>query len=865
MVAQILEKFKEIQANVLAFLEKNENAEENFQNLKTNLDEQKIYENLYCFTLFLNLLAKISNNYFHETDFYAKLIKIFSLFKKEIKEKFTDSDLFNIFKDNKKVLLFFLEEKIMQINNYIGVQMQSDKYKEANYPQYFFPEIKKYLKSIKTKFDFSENQILGLAHQMQKNNESSGKISFLLQTYGKSKEKSNDDKNDWISVFSKSLPNDFYENRKIGENEDQLCNLIRKDSIEDFIIFVKRQNYPLKSEINSSYYETNSFLLKNSKITLIEYAAFFGSIQIFQYLFKNGVELAPSIWFYAIHSNNPELIHLLEENHVIPESYQSIFNESIKCHHNDVANYIKTNYLDEKSNKKGEEKKKKKEENTVKDSNLVSLKSYNFAFIQEESISQKTFFYLCKYNYNIFVEYLMTESNLDINQIVTKKVEVDDDFNFTKETNVLHSAIKNGNVNIIKLLLGNEKLDVNYPKKFVMKYPQNEREWNYCLEYLLGTEWYEWHEFTIEGNDIMVEMSPLNYAIEIGNNEIVKLLLANEKIDVNSLSKYSMTSHDGNYNLMSPLHAAVEKENFEITQLLLNNKSTDVNLMNISLSIDPDENGKCIQRRDRTALHIAIEKENIKLVELLLSSEKVDVNLPRTWFKYTDDLDECGSCIFKKEKSALHIALYKENLEIINLLLQHDKIDVNIRCNELKSDIYFNSFEEWNERRAAEENPTFEKSYLWADIPYNLIYTLEENKSEKTPLFVAIEYRLNDVIQLLLQNKNIDVNARSIFVDTDLDFGDINLKNVNRNEIEEKTVLNLAIEDDNLECVKLLLKNENIDIELPTKLTRLPTKIEEQKKCDQNEKEEEKETTPLQIAEKIGNKLIINLLKNHKK
>ena len=53
--------------------------------------------------------------------------------------------------------------------------------------------------------------------------------------------------------------------------------------------------------------------------TLIEYSTFFGSIQIIQYLKYNKVPLTNSLWLYAIHSNNTEVIHFLEENEIKPE------------------------------------------------------------------------------------------------------------------------------------------------------------------------------------------------------------------------------------------------------------------------------------------------------------------------------------------------------------------------------------------------------------------------------------------------------------------------------------------------------------------------------------------------------------------
>ncbi|KAK8838612.1 hypothetical protein M9Y10_032646 [Tritrichomonas musculus] len=101
-------------------------------------------------------------------------------------------------------------------------------------------------------------------------------------------------------------------------------------------------------QIESSIYETNSFL-QNKKLTLIEYSAFFGSIQIFRFLFQNQVSLARSLWLYAIHGENPDIIHFLEENQIHPkdENYKECLKESIKCHHNDFAMYFKNNYINE--------------------------------------------------------------------------------------------------------------------------------------------------------------------------------------------------------------------------------------------------------------------------------------------------------------------------------------------------------------------------------------------------------------------------------------------------------------------------------------------------------------------------------------
>lgn len=75
----------------------------------------------------------------------------------------------------------------------------------------------------------------------------------------------------------------FEEKCRIGENDLYICSLIRQDSVEEFISFVNRTNCSLSKRIEPSIFDTNSFLCNKSP-TLIEYATFFGSIQIIQYL-----------------------------------------------------------------------------------------------------------------------------------------------------------------------------------------------------------------------------------------------------------------------------------------------------------------------------------------------------------------------------------------------------------------------------------------------------------------------------------------------------------------------------------------------------------------------------------------------------
>ena len=150
------------------------------------------------------------------------------------------------------------------------------------------------------------------------------------------------------SKFEEEDISKFEEKCRTGENDSYLCTLIREDSVEDFISHVTRLNITLSSKIKPSIYETNPYLI-GKEVSLIEYAAFFGSIQIAQYLKFNNVNFDFSLWFYSIHSNNADLIHFLEDNEIKPrrkefgvftnyksvrpnlESYPILLGEAIKC------------------------------------------------------------------------------------------------------------------------------------------------------------------------------------------------------------------------------------------------------------------------------------------------------------------------------------------------------------------------------------------------------------------------------------------------------------------------------------------------------------------------------------------------------
>ena len=91
-------------------------------------------------------------------------------------------------------------------------------------------------------------------------------------------------------------------------------------------------------------------------------------------------------------------------------SIQCLF-EAIKCHSNDIANYIKNAYILINNE-------------NVRDIFINSLKYYNFDMVQNELINNSAFVYLCQYNYFYIVDILLKENGIDINQIAILKKKI---------------------------------------------------------------------------------------------------------------------------------------------------------------------------------------------------------------------------------------------------------------------------------------------------------------------------------------------------------------------------------------------------------------------------------------------------------
>ena len=394
-----VEEKKQFYDILLEYIESETNNEDDFQPLKDILETKNIGGSRDELEDVLHLLLKLSKNHFRQPTLFSKIEQILTFFTEDIKQTFTNSELFDFFKLNKKILLFLFTNNIITIDQSIVDFIVS----KANLKRRLFfinrNPTKEFLEERKRKIN--DLKYADYYHYFYPEIE-----SFI-----------NEDKrteiNCELTKIDSQIFDNFDEKRKIGENDSYICSLIRNDSVEEFITYITKTNISISSIIQPSIFETNPLIIRKVP-TLIEYAAFFGSIQIFQYLQLNKVDVKPSIWLYAIHGRNAELIHLLEEYQIEPEdkTYEKCLKEAIKCHHNDIANYIQNNLLNEKAESKNIE------ENFSKNILSYSFHYYNYPYFPNEFNNKFIFYYTCLYDYFKLLFIILQENQVDINEKV---------------------------------------------------------------------------------------------------------------------------------------------------------------------------------------------------------------------------------------------------------------------------------------------------------------------------------------------------------------------------------------------------------------------------------------------------------------
>lgn len=112
-----IDEMKEIQMEVLEFLNNDSYILDDLQNKIESIYYSSLNQEFqYKLKLLFMLLLQISNDHHRSSNFFQKLEQIFSLFKDEIKKRFTNREFFDIFRSNKRII-FLLRNLLFSVNS----------------------------------------------------------------------------------------------------------------------------------------------------------------------------------------------------------------------------------------------------------------------------------------------------------------------------------------------------------------------------------------------------------------------------------------------------------------------------------------------------------------------------------------------------------------------------------------------------------------------------------------------------------------------------------------------------------------------------------------------------------------------------
>lgn len=233
------------------------------------------------------------------------------------------------------------------------------------------------------------------------------------------------------SIIRRCLQNGADEQNICEKEVDPLTISIQNDNISEFQNILSHSNISIDSKTHHSISQANEFANDGYESpTLIEYAAFNGSLNIFKFLWMNEAKLTNNILKMAVLGGSYEIIHLLESKNIVFDN--STLNTAIEYHRNEIVDYIQN-------------------------SNGIELNNSSFL----TSISN--------YNIDIFLNHIENCDKLDFENAIEIACEkgtldiVEYLSNFTKNKNQLGllKAAANGHLDIVMYLVNDMKCNVN--------------------------------------------------------------------------------------------------------------------------------------------------------------------------------------------------------------------------------------------------------------------------------------------------------------------------------------------------------------------------------------------------------------------
>ncbi|KAK8890051.1 hypothetical protein M9Y10_034810 [Tritrichomonas musculus] len=360
--------------------------------------------------------------------------------------------------------------------------------------------------------------------------------------------------------------------RETGFLTNSIFEIIKNDDINSFEKIAASPSFNPDIEMKETVFIPYPILHYNP--TLIQVAAYFGSIKIFKFLLLNKANIEyidrtnMSLIHFAIAGGNTEIIRILDQNDV---SFVGTPQIAAQYHRHDILEWlIDTKFHD------------------------ISLLDPKFGSIAHNAAISN----------NLYVfNYLQTQGNDTEDQVQNNENKWIDAPN-SKGLTPLHYAVSNGCFDTVYYLISTNKADVNKTDSDLDTplHIASYSGYSAVLRFLLITG----------PKSVLLKnkkgLNPIQIATMNGHDHILQTLLKRKDIDIN------MTNDDGK----TLLHLAVERGHSECLKVILSHQG-------VFISAHDNEG--------RTPLHDAAFKDHYECVKILLERKGIDINSCDTKFR----------------------------------------------------------------------------------------------------------------------------------------------------------------------------------------------------------------------------------------
>lgn len=190
-----IKEMKEIYNKLHKYICNEDNSESQLKDLINLLQDSLKKDNSNKLREIVHIINDISDNHYRTPNFFDKIEQILLQLKDDIKQSMSNSNIFNIVKENKRLLLWFIEQKIIIVDKSISTELYQLGY-----------------------FDY---------------------LNFEIQSGFNSK----------IDHTKDNGYQEFEQKRRKGENDSIICQLIRDDSLEEFISFIEKNKINVNGQL----------------------------------------------------------------------------------------------------------------------------------------------------------------------------------------------------------------------------------------------------------------------------------------------------------------------------------------------------------------------------------------------------------------------------------------------------------------------------------------------------------------------------------------------------------------------------------------------------------------------------------------